>query len=387
MILRAKAASLPALLVICCILTAGCPLPESMLDVDLLPPPRGRGAATLDEMLKLPDDDIDVAKAALLISRDEDPGLDIDVYLGKIDALARRLHRRLPSRAGATAIVEALNDVLLTGAGVLPAEGEGFARFDLARVLDGKTGNCLATSVEYLAVGQRLGLPIEGVCVPGHYFVRLVAGRRSVNIELTRWGATFPDSFYRRRFRISPRAISSRIYLAGDGARELLAVLLANRSAVRSAAGKFAAAAADARKALTLRPGFPQASVNLGRALEGLGRRPEAHETYRAVLDVDPNSADALNNLAAMYVAGRTGEFYRPYEAVELIRRAVRLRPNVAAYHCTAAVVYADVGRIDLSVGHMRHAVRIEPGSKLYREKLAGYRRSLLSPPEIEPAP
>ena len=38
--------------------------------------------------------------------------------------------------------------------------------------------------------------------------------------------------------------------------------------------------------------------TNLGNAETALGRRPAAEEAFRKALELDPDSADALNNLA-----------------------------------------------------------------------------------------
>ncbi len=353
---------------------AGCVTIDPTVPVAMQPPLKSRKMQSLDEMLALDSADIDIGAAALAISRGERKDLDIAGYLGKIDGLAARLERRLGPRADIDDVVAAMNNAMLKGRS---DRGKGFDRFDVARALDGKSGNCLAASVLYLAVGQRLGLPVEGVTAPGHYFVRFHGPRKKVNVELTRWGAVFSDNYYRHWLRIDSDAVRKGIYLRGDDTKDVIAVLLANRSAVRSASGRFAPAVDDARKALKLRPGYPQASVNLGRALEGLAKPADAAKHYEAALAVDPHSTDALNNLA--FVLSRRGGDSASYRAQDLIEKAIRLRPERAVYRHSAAKIYDAVGRLDKAIHHMSHAVRLEPRNALYAKDLERYRTRLLS--------
>jgi regulator of sirC expression with transglutaminase-like and TPR domain len=357
---------------------------DATVPVELSLPPPGASPAKLDELLALSDAEIDVGRAALLISKEERPSLNVEACVARIDDCAARIARVLPPRALPEEIISAMNETLLRERCAPGGLETSFERFDLATLLEGGRGNCLAASVLYLAVAWRLGLPLEGVEAPGHYFVRFVRPRRSINVELTQWGESFADSHYRRWLRISPAAEAAGVHLKGDGPRETIAVILANRSAVRSAQGRFKEAAADARRALELRPRLPQAMVNLGRALEGAGELPEARSWYSKAADLDPNSADALNNLALLLVADRSSDDYQPFRAVELIERAVRIRPDRVAYRLSAARIYEETGQLDRAIHHAAAAVRIDPRSEECRRRLAECRRKLLS---VEGAP
>ncbi|HSP16316.1 MAG TPA: tetratricopeptide repeat protein [Thermoanaerobaculia bacterium] len=62
--------------------------------------------------------------------------------------------------------------------------------------------------------------------------------------------------------------------------------------------GKYADAAAAYRRILADHPTSPVAWTNLGNAEARLGNKGEAEKAFRKALDIDPQSADALNNLA-----------------------------------------------------------------------------------------
>ena len=58
------------------------------------------------------DASIDLATAALAIARTEYPSLDVSYYLGRLDALARRVRNRMRSNPTAREVIALLNRVL-----------------------------------------------------------------------------------------------------------------------------------------------------------------------------------------------------------------------------------------------------------------------------------
>jgi regulator of sirC expression with transglutaminase-like and TPR domain len=127
------------------------------------------------ELLSREDIRIDIAQACLMIAQDAYPGLDVDRYLGDIERMAIRLRARVPQECGAEDRVVALNQYLF---GDLGFQGNTDAYYDprnsyLNDVIDRRTGIPITLSVLYMALGRRLGLPLEGVSFPGHFLVRL----------------------------------------------------------------------------------------------------------------------------------------------------------------------------------------------------------------------
>ena len=91
------------------------------------------------------------------------------------------------------------------------------------------------------------------------------------------------------------------------------------RAAVRlEEEGKLALAAHAYREIITQHPKSTLAWTNLGNAENQLGRRPAAEEAFRKALELDPDSADALNNLAWLLYEDKRYE-----EAEPLARKAV----------------------------------------------------------------
>lgn len=99
----------------------------------------------------------------------------------------------------------------------------------------------------------------------------------------------------------------------------------------------------DFQRAAMLLQDSIEVRTNLGIVDAELGDIDEAIESYRGVLELEPNSAQALNNLAMILIA--TGTHSDPSEAVSLAERAARLRPKDPKYLDTLARAYFAAGR------------------------------------------
>lgn len=139
------------------------------------------------------DDQIDLTRAALLISRTRYPDLDIEAYAARIDSLARRVAGLVPSAVpnaipsgtsnlipslvsnlDARQTISALNYVLF---GELGLRGNRDDYYDprnsfLNDVLDRGLGIPITLSVVYLEVAQRIGFPVAGIGMPGHFLLK-----------------------------------------------------------------------------------------------------------------------------------------------------------------------------------------------------------------------
>ncbi len=120
-----------------------------------------------------PDDEIDLARAALLYARDAYPDLDLQLYLNQLDAWAEDIRSEV---AAARDPIATLNRYLFDD---LHLAGNAQFYHDplnsyLNAVIDRRLGLPITLSVIYLEVAQRLGLAVQGVGLPGHFIVRSV---------------------------------------------------------------------------------------------------------------------------------------------------------------------------------------------------------------------
>lgn len=129
------------------------------------------------QAVERPEEQVDLARAALTIALDDYPSLDINAYLARLDQLAVEVTGRMDGGNDTVRTIAALNIVLFKEQG-FHANRENY--FDpknsfLNEVLDRKIGIPITLSLLYMEVAQRVGLPLCGVSFPGHFLVKHVA--------------------------------------------------------------------------------------------------------------------------------------------------------------------------------------------------------------------
>lgn len=133
---------------------------------------------TLDDILQLlardPAAPLDIAEIALYLARDEYPQLDIEAHLGEINAMAHEA--RAYVRGDLAAQLHGFCRYLFHEMGF---RGNPQNYYDpqnsyLNVVLERRTGIPITLSVVAMAVGNRAGLDIHGVGLPGHFIAKAV---------------------------------------------------------------------------------------------------------------------------------------------------------------------------------------------------------------------
>src|SRR5262249_9944355 len=136
--------------------------------------------SALEQLAADPAAPLDAAEVALLLASDEYPDLDCAAYLDRVDALADVLRPRLPGNLEER--VRHLGQFLFDGQGFV---GNAEQYYDprnsyLNEVIDRRLGIPITLSVLAIAVGQRAGLDVEGVALPGHFIVQASEGEERV---------------------------------------------------------------------------------------------------------------------------------------------------------------------------------------------------------------
>lgn len=133
-----------------------------------------RCLAELAGLLKTPDKDADLLRAALLVARLDNEELDVDAYVGEVVRMATQIAGKLAKDASPTDKLAALNQFLFKERGFHGSRAEYYARSNsyINEVIDDREGLPLTLSVLYLELARRLDLPMAGVGLPGHFVVR-----------------------------------------------------------------------------------------------------------------------------------------------------------------------------------------------------------------------
>lgn len=141
--------------------------------------------ARLRQLLRRPVPEQSLAEAALYIAWEDQGSGNPLATLRELDRLACAARDRLPAGQSPREVVLALNRFLF---GEVGFRGNTWNYSDLAnsfldRVLESRAGLPITLSVVYLEVGWRLGLPLSGVALPGHFLVRYADSEADLFID------------------------------------------------------------------------------------------------------------------------------------------------------------------------------------------------------------
>ncbi|MHB8455310.1 MAG: SirB1 family protein [Acidiferrobacterales bacterium] len=248
----------------------------------------------------VPDSEINLAGAALLIGQDEYSTLNPGVYLEQLDAMASLLRARLPA-----SIPEAAETIALISAYLF--EEQGFAGnaddyYDprnsfLNDVMDRRLGIPITLSILYLELGWRLGLPLEGVSFPGHFLVKLRTSTGNLVLDPFERGAYLhADDLMRRLQRVGaqpdvPEDALEHL-LAGVGKKEMLVRVLRNLKGLYQRSSQPEKALAVVDRILIVAPELPVELRERAALYEHLECFRAAAADYERYLELVPAAAD-----------------------------------------------------------------------------------------------
>ena len=143
--------------------------------------------AQLKAAVSVPEDQVDLARAALLIAQEQYPNLDIPAYLKRLDELASAAG----DAVGETPVSD--YDVLIRSAHRFLFAEAGFsgnaANYYDARnsflndVIDRRTGIPITLAIVYMEIAKRRQWPVVPVGFPGHFLVKWEIEEREIIVD------------------------------------------------------------------------------------------------------------------------------------------------------------------------------------------------------------
>lgn len=243
----------------------------------------------------LPDEEIDLGKAALLIAAMEYPGLDLDREFGLLDSLARGVSGRLDPSRDPLFCVNTLSEYLFDEMGFQGNADDYYEPRNsfLNEVLRRRLGIPITLSLVCIEVGKRLDIPLLGVSMPGHFLVR-----HQEEEDL------FIDPFY-KGILLSEAECAQRLqqvtqanvpwdsgYLAPVSNREFVARILRNLKNIYLQRQEFDRTIKTIDRLIVLQPQATQERRDRGFVRYKLGQHEEALEDIMGYLDSSPDSGD-----------------------------------------------------------------------------------------------
>lgn len=129
--------------------------------------------ALFTEMVRKPDEDIELDRAALYLAGEEYPAIDVPSLLAELDAFASQIAFRIDPGVATADLAGSIAGYLFNDVGFHGNTGEYYSPDNsfLNRVLETRTGIPITLSLLFMEVGRRLGLKCSGVGLPGHFIV------------------------------------------------------------------------------------------------------------------------------------------------------------------------------------------------------------------------
>lgn len=126
------------------------------------------------EIAGLPEPQVDLVEASLLIAAEDQPGVDVERHLGEVRAWSEAVSSRLRGSHDVERVVEAINRQLFEEEGF---HGEADDYYDprsalVSEMLDRHAGLPITLSILYLELTRRIGAEATGIALPGRFLVK-----------------------------------------------------------------------------------------------------------------------------------------------------------------------------------------------------------------------
>jgi serine protease Do len=138
--------------------------------------------------LKKPEAKIDLFKSALLVSRLDNPDLDIEPYRGEVADMAAEITRSVSNETDPAKKLDHLITYLFRENGYHGSRSDYYNRANsyINEVIDDREGIPLTLSILFIELAQRIGIEgVSGAPVPGHFMVQFAPrGKMPIYIDV-----------------------------------------------------------------------------------------------------------------------------------------------------------------------------------------------------------
>ncbi len=253
---------------------------------------KGYLAQTEGEIIALPSEEIDLGKALILSQLGSE--IEARSYSAMLDLMALQILAYLPQNASPFEKIQAMNRFIFDQMHFRfpphSAYAENIDRYTfLPSVMDNHLGVCLGVTAMYLAIAQRLDLPLEIITPPGHIYARFRSGETQINIETTARGVHTEDETY---LSIQNSTLQERTL------KEVIGMTHVNLASTYLYKGEFAKAAHAYEKAKPYMPDDPMVRELLGYSYLFTNRKEEGETLLKGL-------EKSTHGVAQDYLAGK----------------------------------------------------------------------------------
>ncbi|MCB1110232.1 MAG: hypothetical protein KDK64_04570 [Chlamydiia bacterium] len=257
---------------------------------------KGHQVWKIEELLSLPPEEIDLSRALLLYQFEEDP-LKVRQYEASLDLIALQILARLSLGASDEEKVRAISHFIFHEKRFRFPPHSIYAKdIDtytfLSSVLDSRLGVCLGVSILYLAIAERLDVPLEIITPPGHIYIRY----KDQNIETTARGIHLPNRTY---LGINTRKLQER------NKKQVIGLAFINQASVAWHKGDHETAVELYEKALPYLPEDPLLKMLLGYNYLFIGKEAEGKKLLSEIQDIPFDHAVSKETTPKDFLEGK----------------------------------------------------------------------------------
>lgn len=259
--------------------------------------------STLDYFGALVADDrsFPLLEAAISIAQDDDPALDVQGTLARVDELAERLRRRLPADAPPLQRLRSVTQFFFQELGFSGNVNDYYDRRNslLPCVLDTRRGIPISLAVLFIDIARQLGLDALGVSFPGHFLVKVPMPKGDVVLDPFTGQSLSREDLEERLLPYRQRALPQSdwplsLFLQAAAPRDILARMLRNLKEIdRSHCDWLRLERTQARMVLLL-PQAWEEHRDHALTLAELGQHRRAAAVLETYLQQCPDAADAV---------------------------------------------------------------------------------------------
>jgi serine protease Do len=248
------------------------------------------------QLMSAPEEQIDLFRAALLISKLDNPELDVRAYREQLDSLAGDLKASLPSAATNDERVRRLIHFLFAENGFHGSRSDYYHRANsyIDRVLDDREGLPITLAVLLLEVAQRAGVKhLSGAALPGRFMILYnpEPGKERW-IDVFEAGRLLDRAEVESVLRVNNEAEVETDYFARATKKEIVVRMLRNLANVAEREQQARDSLRYLDVVVALAPEAPLERLGRAMARIGAGDVSGAREDLRVVIDSEPEGVD-----------------------------------------------------------------------------------------------
>ena len=246
---------------------------------------------------EIEDERIDLLRAALTFARLEYPELDAERYVSRLEEIAVRVAAKIPETGDPAQSIAAVNQVLFQEE---MFRGNSVDYYNprnsyLNDVLDRRLGIPITLALLYMEVGRRVGFPLFGVGMPGHFLLKHYdAGGNSLLIDAFDRGQVLSEEDCKKKLNqiYSGQLALRPEFLLPVTRRQMLTRMLNNLKAIYLESRNFRRAVQVVDLLLVIYPRSPEDVKQRAVLRYNLDDHPGALQDFEDYVKMSPDASD-----------------------------------------------------------------------------------------------